>query len=1063
MSRFAIKTPYLIVVICLIISLVGGVGIARMPVDMFPTMNIPVVVVATFYNGMPPEQIEGNITYHLERFFTLASGVEHIESRSLSGVSVIKVYFQPGSDADSAASTISNLAMADIRDLPPGTLPPIVLKFDAASLPVCLVTLKGEGLTETGLKDLAQNNIRNQLGGVPGASVPQPFGGRWRQIQFYVDPYKLEANQLSVMDVVRAVNDANVVLPGGDVQIGHLDYDVYANNQVDLATMGQTPIKIVGQSPVLFSAIGQAKDAYSLQYNAVRVDGQRSVYLPVLKQGGDSNTIAVVNGVRDKLKNLFDVPKTLQSAVVFDQSAFVKTAIETLLHEGGMGLFLTCLLILVFLGSMRAMVAVFFSIPLSVLAAFIALQLGGSSINSMVLGGFALALSRLIDNSVVVLENIFRHLELGEAAEVAAEKGGQEVALPVLAATLTTVVVFFPVTLLYGVSKFLFSALALAVVLSLFASYFVALTVVPLFCARFMKHSGVHMEATLDREHDVEAAAGTKPGMGMRFNLWFNRQFGLLLAAYEALVARVMMRPGFTMAAFFLLFGVSLLLFPLVGLAFFPQTDAGQFVIAVKAPSGTRLLDTEKEIARVEQLIRETVLPEDMGMIVSNIGVDPGFSAVYTSNSAMHTAIVQASLKTGHRIGSYEYIARVKQRMHDEMPELAAFFSSGSLVDAVVNMGMPAPIDLQVSGRNLQDDYQTALQISSGIRRLPGVADVYIPQDLDYPALRLDIDRMRAGELGLTEKEVMSNVITALTSNQMVAPSIWVDPKNGNNYWLTVQYPERQVRDLGDLRSIPLHGARVVRPTRLDMVSSITPFQAPTEVDHYQIRRRIDIYVRPLGEALGGIAKQIDGIVAGVKLPANVDVVMRGTVQAMNASFRSFTVGLTLSVLLLYLILVAQFRSFIDPFIILLALPPGISGVLLALVLTGTTLNVMSLMGVLMLAGIVMSNSILIVEFAHQLVIEGLSVRGAIVTSCRVRLRPILMTSLATIIGLMPMALKLGEGSESYAPLARALIGGLTLSVVVTVFIVPVGFFLAYRKRSSEDIGNSNAEIGQPI
>ncbi len=1042
MSRFAINTPYFIVVVALIIALVGTVSILRMPVDMFPSINIPVVVVATFYNGMAPEQIEGNITYHLERFFTLASGVEHIESRSLTGVSVIKIYFQPGSNADSAASTVSNLAMADIRDLPPGTLPPIVMKFDASSLPVCLVTLKGSGLTETALKDIAQNNIRNQLGSVPGASVPQPFGGRWRQIQFYVDPYKLEANQLSLMDVVRSLNNSNVILPGGDVQIGRFDYDVYANNQVDLASMNDTPIKIVGQSPVRFSDIGRAKDAYSLQYNAVRVDGQRSVYLPVLKQGGDSNTIAVVDGIRGKLQHLFDVPKSLTSTVVFDQSVFVKTAIQTLLHEGGIGILLTCLMILVFLGSMRAMVAVFFSIPLSVLASFIALQLEGSSINSMVLGGFALALSRLIDNSVVVLENIFRHLELGEPPPMAAEKGGKEVALPVLAATLTTVVVFFPVTLLYGVSKFLFSALALAVVLSLFASYIVALTVVPLFCARYIKSAGSHSSP-----HAHESAAAASPGYGARFNSWFNDGFTRLLDRYERAVQRRLLRPGTTIVGFFVLFGFSLLLFHFVGLAFFPQTDAGQFVISVKAPSGTKLQATEQEVAQVEKRIRQTVLPEDMGMIVSNIGVDPGFSAVYTSNSAMHTAVVQASLKEGHRIGSYEYIARLKRQLREEMPELTTFFSSGSLVDAVVNMGMPAPIDIQVSGRNLQDDYRTALSIANQIQSLPGVADVFIPQDLDYPALRLNINRLRAGELGLSEKEVMSNVITALTSNQIIAPSIWVDPKNGNNYWLTVQYPERQIMNLNDLRAIPLHGANVPHSTRLDMVSSITPFQAPTEVDHYAIRRRIDIYVRPLGEALGGIADHIQQIISKTRVPENVDITLQGTVQAMRASFRSFAIGLTLSVLLLYLILVAQFRSFIDPFIILLALPPAISGVAIALVSTGTTLNVMSLMGVLMLAGVALSNSILIVEFAHKLIEEGLSVYEAIIRSCRVRLRPVLMTSLATIIGLLPMAMKLGEGSESYAPLARALIGGLTVSVIVTVFLVPAGFVVAYIRR----------------
>src|SRR3984957_13790565 len=422
MSRFAIHTPYLIVVVCLLITIVGTVSLVRMPVDLFPAMNIPVVAIATFYSGMPPEQVEGTITYPRERFFALASGIHHMESRSLACVRIIKVYFQPGTNPDSAVTTIASLAMAEISHLPPGTLPPFVLKFDASSLPVCLVTLKGDGLSETQLKDVAQNVVRNQLAGVPGAPVPQPFGGRWREMMLYVDPFKLESYQMSLMDVVRAVNDSNLVLPAGDVQIGHYDYNIYANSQVTNAKdINDVPIKVVGQSSVHVSDIGVAKDAYSLQYNAVRVDGQRSVYLPVLKQGGDSNTIQVVDGVRQTLTKLFDTPATLVTKVVFDQSQFVKTAISTLLHEGGIGLFLTCLMILVFLGSFRATLAVFFSIPISALATLIALQLGGSSINSMVLGGLALAFSRLIDNSVVVLENIHRHLELGEPALVAAE------------------------------------------------------------------------------------------------------------------------------------------------------------------------------------------------------------------------------------------------------------------------------------------------------------------------------------------------------------------------------------------------------------------------------------------------------------------------------------------------------------------------------------------------------------------------------------------------------------------------------------------------------------------
>lgn len=1047
MSRFAIRTPYFVVVVGLILAILGVVSVAQMPVDMFPAIDIPVVVVATFYPGMPPEQIETDITFHLERFFTLGSGIEHMESRSLTGVSLVKIYFQPGTNPDSAVTTITNLALAEMSRLPPGTLPPVVLKFDASSLPVCLVTFKGDGLSETNLKDLAQNFVRNQLASVAGAAVPQPFGGRNRQIMLYADPFKLEAHQLSLMDMVRSVNDANLILPAGDVQIGKYDYNIYTNSQLSSTNdIDQLPLKMDGQSPVRVADVGRTKDAYSLQYNTVRVDGQRSVYLPILKQGGDSNTIAVVKGIREKLQHLVDIPPVLKNTVVFDQSQFVKTSIETLLHEGGMGLFLTSIMILVFLGSVRATVAVFFSIPLSVLTTMIALKLGGSSINSMVLGGLALALSRLIDNSVVVLENIYRHLEMGEPPAVAAEKGGREVALPVLAATLTTVVVFFPVTLLYGVSKFLFSSLALAVVLSLFASYAVAMTVVPLFCSRFVKHAAEHGPSST-HGHSAE---GKKLGFGARFNAAFNRRFASILNAYEKLVRRALGRPALTLAAFGGAFALSLLIYPLLGMSFFPRSDAGQFVMNVKAPSGTRLVETEKEIAQLEQLVRSVVPEDDLGMIVANIGVDPGFSAIYTNNAAMHTAFVQVSLKPGHKGGSFEYMEQVKRKLREQMPQLSVYLSSGSMVDAVLNLGLPAPIDVQISGSSLKDDYQTALKLAARIREFDNIGDVFIPQDMDYPALKLDIDRTRAAELGLSAKEVVTNVITALTSNLMIAPSIWIDPRNGNNYFMTVQYPEQKIQSMMDLQSIPLHGKDVTRSTRLDMVSHIQRFDAPTEVDHYQIRRQMDIYVRPESEDLRQVAGQINDLLKETKLPKGVDVTLRGMVQGMNASFQRFAVGLLLSVLLLYLILVAQFRSFTDPFLILLALPPGLIGVLLTLWLTGTTLNVMSLMGVVMLAGVAMSDSILIVEFAHHLINEGMSVYEAVVTSCRVRLRPILMTSLATIIGLLPMALKLGEGSESYAPLARALVGGLTVSAMFTVFIVPAGFYLAYRDRQSQ-------------
>ena len=826
MSGFSIRNPYFVVVVSLIAAVVGLTSLVRMPVDLFPDINIPQVVVATFYTGMPPEQIETDITGRFERFFTLASGVDHIESRSLPGVSLIKIYFQPGFDADSAVTSIANLALADLRKLPPGTLPPVVLKFDASSLPVCLVTLKGAGLNEARLRDLGQYDVRNQIASVPGASVPQPFGGRYRQIMVYVDPLKLQAHQLSVMDVVRTVNEANLILPAGDVKIGPYDYNLYANSQIDaMADINRLPLKTVGNASVLVADVGKAQDAAQIQYNIVRVDGQPSVYLPVLKQGGDANTIAVVDGIRHGVANLLDVPKQLIASVVFDQSQFVRNAIENLIHEGVIGLALTGIMILVFLGSLRATAAVFLSIPLSALAAFIALSFGDGTINTMILGGLALAFSRLIDNSVVVLENIFRHLELGEAPTVAAERGGEEVQLPVLAATLTTAIVFFPVIFLYGVSRFLFTALALAVVLSLFASYFVAMTVVPLFCARFIK------------AHQVEA----------------------------------------------------------------------------------------------HEIEVQDILPDD--------------------SATTHSA----------------------------------------------------------------------------------------------PALQLNIDRERASELGLNEKEVVGNVITALTSNAMIAPSYWVDPKSGNDYLLTVQYPEDYIHNLADLRAVPLRGPNAGQVTQLDTVSSIRHIESPTEVDHYQLRREMDVYVSPSGEDLSGVLRGIEHTIQGINLPEGVRVKIRGSVQAMRTSFTAFGLGLILATLLVYLVLVAQFKSFLDPLLILLAVPTGLTGVLLTLFLTGTTLNIMSLMGVVMMVGIVVSNSILIVEFTNRLRAQGHALREAVSLACRVRLRPVLMTSLATLIGLIPLALKLGTGAEAYAPLARAIIGGLAVSVVLTVFIVPAAYYLAHR------------------
>ncbi len=1077
MPKFALKYPFFIIMLCLMVTLVGSVNTERMPVDLFPKIEMPVVVVATFYNGMPPQQIEADITNTFERFFTLGANIDHSESRSLTGVSLIKIYFKPGTDPNAALSNIANLAMADLRRLPPGTLPPVVLGMDASTQPVCLVTLKGEGLNETNLKDLAQFQVRNQISNVQGASVPQPFGGTYRQIQVYVDPQKMEARNLSLNDVVKAVNSSNLILPAGDVRIGSKDFNIYANSQFpDANSMNEMPLKSVGNSSVLVADIGHAEDAGALQYNIVRIDGQRSVYVPVFKQGGDSNTITIVDGMKAAIKHLVDIPESLKTAVVFDQSVFVKLAIKNLIKEASIGLILTGIMILVFLGSPRATFAVLLSIPLSALVCLLITSAMGGSINTMILGGLALAFSRLIDDSVVVLENIFRYMEMGFAPREAAEKGGMEVSLAVLAATSTTSIVFFPVSFLSGISKYIFTPLALGVVLSIFASYFFAMTVVPLYCANFIRLS-----------HEDSHGKNTKPGFFTRFERKFNEKFQHMLNWYEGLAMRAMQRPVFTAGA--ILGGVALtllVLFPFLGRAYFPRTDPGQFVIDVRMPSGTRLEVSNDYIAKVETIIRGVVKPADLDMIVSNIGVYPDLSSIYTTNASMDTAFVQVSLKEDHSLGSYEYMRRVQEKVSHDMPELTTYYQAGGLVDGVINQGLPAPIDIQVGSNDMDGAYALATSLAQKIKTMPNVSGVYIPQALDYPGIALNIDREKASLIGLSAKDVVDNVITAMTSDGMVAPSYWIDPKSGNNYMVTVQYANRFINNMSmeDFKNIPLRG---VHPTGFspmqdaheassnsrefwkgDHTSGYTPLSSvadiqlintPTEVDHYQIRRVIDVYVSTKTEALQKVGGEINKLVANTKTDKNTVLKVRGAVVSMNQSFLEFGLGLVMAVLMVYLILMTQFTSFVDPFIILMAIPPGLAGVVMILLVTGSSLNIMSLMGVIMMTGIVVSNSILIVEFAGVLHKQGLPLLESVVQSCKIRLRPILMTSLATLLGMIPMALGTEAGSEQYAPLARAVIGGLAVSVVATVFLVPAVYLIVHGRREKHSTSAVAEEV----
>jgi multidrug efflux pump subunit AcrB len=686
------------------------------------------------------------------------------------------------------------------------------------------------------------------------------------------------------------------------------------------------------------------------------------------------------------------------------------------------------------------------SVPLSAVVCLLIANVMGGSINTMILGGLALAFSRLIDNGVVVLENIFRYMEMGEPPRVAAEKGGTEVSLAVLAATVTTSIVFFPVTSLTGVSKYLFTPLALGVVLSIFASYAFAMTVIPLFCAIFLgKHSG----------HAHEQAQERKSIFG-RIVRGFNVQFQRMLDWYERLAKRAMSRPGFVAAVILICVLVATILpLPFLGRAYFPRTDAGQFVVNVKMPSGTRIEDSNNYIAQVEKIIHQEIPPHDLNIIVSNIGTTPDLSAIYTSNSTMDTAFVQVSLKEGHTLSSFAYMDHVRAALARQMPELTTYFQGGGLVDAVINQGLPAPIDVQVSSNDLTGAYAMAQQIAAKIRTMKNVSDVYIPQNLSYPGLALNIDRERASLIGLSTKQVMDNVITALTSDGMVAPSYWIDPKTGNNYMLTVQYFNRQIGNMSleDFKNIPLRASSdTAGYTPLQSVADIHQINTPTEVDHYQIRRVIDIYVATKTEALQTVNGSINKLIGNTSHNKNTLINVRGAVISMNEAFHDFGLGLLVAIVLVYLVLMAQFSSFIDPFIILMAIPPGIAGVVLTLLVTGSTINIMSLMGTIMMTGIVVSNSILIVDFSNILHKQGLPLLESAVESCKMRLRPILMTSLATLLGMIPMALGVEPGSEQYAPLARAIIGGLAVSVVVTMFLVPAVYLVIHGRRERKQV-----------
>ena len=1041
MPGFSLRNPYTIIVAALMILIMGATAFIKMPVDVFPEIKIPAVVVATFYQGMPPLDMEDNITFRYERFFTLGSNIEHVESRSLSGVSIIKVFFQPGTNIEAAAAQMGTLAMADLGIMPPGTLPPLVLQFDASSLPVVLVTLEGKGYGETQLEDQARYNIRNQLATVAGASVPIPFGGKIRQVMVYADAQALQARGLSLMDLVGSIDKSNLILPAGDVKLGDKDYYVYSNSMIpDISGIGQIPVKVgEGQAPVLVNDVDSVEDSAQIQYNKVLINGQPSVCVPVLRQAG-ANTIAVVDGVKNLIPKVFGLPPGMKLKTLFDQSTYVRQAVASLEHEAISGSVLASLMILIFLGSFRSTLAIFLSIPLSILAGAFGLYMNGSTINIMTLGGFALAIGRLVDDSVVVLENINRHLAEGKLPMEAARIGAEEVALPVFASTITTCIVFFPVMFLFGVSKYLFGALALAVVLSMGASYLVAMSVIPIFCARFLTAA----DAIVAEHSEGRGPLAT-----------FNRAYERFAGGYERHLERALNHKFVVIASVTILFVVSMALYPLLGTQLFPETDAGTFTINFRAPAGTRLELTTQLARQIERIIRQVIPPADLDTVVSNIGLAPSLSAIYSSNSSEDSGFIQVELKNGNRRPTAYYVRRLRAELPQKLPEARTLFSSGSIIDAVLNFGMMAPIDVQFAGREFDNLYRAANQSQELIRGLPQVAQTFVLQEPDYPTFNIEVDRVKAARLGLSQKDVVGDVITALNSNLYIAPSVWIDRKNSDDYFLTVQYKQSAsgFDSMETLRDIPVHSyageTGHAQSLLLRDVAAIAPEYHPSEADHYNIQRVVDLLVAPSTQDLGGTQTAIAKAINGTALPQDVTVSYHGSAAAMQASFASFGFGLSLAVMLLYLVMVAQFRSFLDPFIIMFAVPMGLIGVIWTLWLTDTTLNIESFMGIIVMVGIVVSNSILLVDFANQRRRSGEDLRRAVIESARIRLRPILMTALATVAGLMPIALKLGEGSEASAPLARAAAGGLVVSTLLTLLLVPCIYEFFYARASN--------------
>ncbi len=1096
--RLALTRPYTFVVVAVLIAILGGTAIVTMPVDIFPYIDIPVVSVLWSYGGLPPEEMEKRMVTIFERSMTTTvNDIEHIESQSYNGISVVRVYFQPNAKVEVALSQITAIAQTLLRIFPPGTFPPNILKYDASSVPILQLGLESQTLSEQQLFDYGQNFIRTQLATIQGAAVPLPYGGKYRQIMADLDPERLLAKQLTPADVSNAFALQNLILPAGTAKIGDKEYQIKLNSSPRvLADMNDMPIKVVNGAPVYMRDVAQVRDGNAVQTCIVRTNGVRGALLTVMRNG-KASTLDVVNNVKAYLpKILAGLPSSLHVRQMFDQSIFVRAAINGVVREAVLAALLTGLMILLFLGSWRSTLIVCISIPLSILSSLMILSLTGQTINVMTLGGMALAVGILVDDATVAIENIHRNMAMRKSLVRAVLDGSQQIAAPAFVSTLSICIVFVPVLLLTGAARYLFTPLALAVVFAMLASYFLSRTLVAT-----MAH---HMLGA-DAAHHAAEHSGRRPGPFRAVHLAFNRGFERMRSAYATLLHWFLAHPALVLALFVVFVGGSLCLAPLIGSDFFPTVDSGLMRLHARAPSGTRVEQTEVYFAAIEDVIRQTIPAREIDTILDSIGLPfGGISLAYGDSTVIGPSDgdILVSLTPEHG-STAAYTDTLRKRLHEKFPDVVFFFEAANITNQILNFGLPAPIDVEIQGRNLDANYQIMRTVAERVARVPGAADVHIHQVVDYPEIHVDVDRIRAGETGLTERDVSQSLLISLSSSGQIAPTQWLDWNTGVSYAVAVQTPQYRLDSLGALlrtpvgapasavisttpgslagtanagissvgngpsQSSPAYGNPGVTssaPELLSNVAGVSRGVGPQIVNHFNVQPVYDVYANVDRRDLGSVGGAVEKIVADIqpKLPRGSSIEVRGQIKTMEQSFYRLGLGMIFAVVLVYLLMAVNFQSWLDPFIILMALPGAIAGIVWILFVTQTTFSVPSLMGSIMCIGVATANSILVVVFANDQRLEGMNAREAALSAGYTRIRPVLMTAAAMIIGMLPMALGMGEGGEQNAPLGRAVIGGLVLATLTTLFIVPLVYSLL-RHRPPVDYDRRIADEENPI